>query len=135
MCLRPRANRLGANSLLDIVVFGRETALDIAENNDKGAPHLLVPDDIGQKSLDDLDRIRTSDGDILTARLRSDMQRAMQNDVAVFRTHDSLAEGYERIQAVELDFVNRLAVKDHSLIWNSDLIETFEMRNLITCAS
>ncbi len=129
------ANRLGANSLLDIVVFGRAAALNIADNNDSGAPHLPVPDDIGQKSLDDLERIRTADGDILTAKLRSDMQKAMQSDVAVFRTHDSLAAGYQRIQAVERDFVHRLAVRDRSLIWNSDLIETLEMRNLMTCAS
>lgn len=129
------ANRLGANSLLDIVVFGRAAALNIAENNDKGAPHLPIADDIGQKSIDDLEKIRTSDGDILTAKLRSDMQKAMQADVAVFRTHESLASGYEAIQAVERDFIERLSVKDRSLIWNSDLIETLEMRNLMTCAS
>jgi succinate dehydrogenase (ubiquinone) flavoprotein subunit len=129
------ANRLGANSLLDIVVFGRATALDIAENNDKGAPHLAAPSDIGQTSISDLDRIRTADGDILTAQLRSDMQKAMQTDVAVFRTEDSLAAGYSAIQSVEKDFVSRLSVKDRSLIWNSDLVETLEMRNLMTCAA
>ncbi|TVY76062.1 putative succinate dehydrogenase [ubiquinone] flavoprotein subunit [Lachnellula suecica] len=129
------ANRLGANSLLDIVVFGRASALHIAGNNDKGAPHLKVPDDIGNKSLADLERIRTASGDITSAKLRLDMQKAMQTDVAVFRTEDSLQAGHSAVQQVEKDFQNRLSVSDRSLIWNSDLVETLEMRNLLTCAS
>ncbi|KAH8778321.1 FAD binding domain-containing protein [Hyaloscypha sp. PMI_1271] len=129
------ANRLGANSLLDIVVFGRASALHIAENNDKGASHLKVPGDIGKESLDDLERIRTASGDIPSAKLRLDMQKAMQTDVAVFRTEDSLAAGNSAVQQVERDFADRLSVTDRSLIWNSDLIETLEMRNLLTCAS
>ncbi|KAN0099127.1 succinate dehydrogenase [Hyaloscypha variabilis] len=129
------ANRLGANSLLDIVVFGRASALHIAENNEKGAPHLKVPDDIGKQSLDDLENIRTASGDIPSARLRLDMQKAMQTDVAVFRTEKSLAAGNSAVQQVERDFAERLSVTDRSLIWNSDLIETLEMRNLLTCAS
>lgn len=129
------ANRLGANSLLDIVVFGRATAMHIAAHNDQGAPHLKVPADIGRSSLEDLDRIRFSDGDVLTAKMRNDMQKAMQTDVAVFRTEESLAAGYKSVQEVEKDFNTRLNVKDKSLIWNSDLIETLEMRNLMTCAS
>lgn len=129
------ANRLGANSLLDIVVFGRATALHIAENNEKGAPHLKVPEDIGKESLNDLERIRIASGDIPSAKLRLDMQKAMQNDVAVFRTEDSLSAGNAAVQQVERDFAERLSVTDRSLIWNSDLIETLEMRNLLTCAS
>ncbi|KAE9375023.1 succinate dehydrogenase [Stipitochalara longipes BDJ] len=129
------ANRLGANSLLDIVVFGRASALHIAENNEKGAPHLKVPDDIGKQSLDDLEHIRTASGDTPSAKLRLDMQKAMQTDVAVFRTEDSLAAGNSAVQQVERDFAERLSVTDRSLIWNSDLIETLEMRNLLTCAS
>ncbi|PMD64664.1 succinate dehydrogenase [Hyaloscypha bicolor E] len=129
------ANRLGANSLLDIVVFGRASALHIAENNEKGASHLKVPDDIGKESLGDLERIRTASGDIPSAKLRLDMQKAMQTDVAVFRTEDSLAAGNLAVQQVERDFADRLSVTDRSLIWNSDLIETLEMRNLLTCAS
>jgi len=129
------ANRLGANSLLDIVVFGRASALHIAENNDKGAPHLKVPEDIGHNSLLDLEKIRTANGDISSAKLRLDMQKAMQRDVAVFRTHDSLESGYEAVQQVGRDFEERLKLSDRSLIWNSDLIETLEMRNLLTCAS
>jgi len=128
------ANRLGANSLLDIVVFGRATALHIAENNDKGAPHLQVPDDIGKESLGDLESIRTASGDTPSSTLRLQMQKAMQRDAAVFRTHDSLAAGYSAVQQVKQDFRDRLKVTDRSLIWNSDLIETLEMRNLLTCA-
>lgn len=129
------ANRLGANSLLDIVVFGRAAALHIAENNDKGAPHLKVPENIGSDSLNDLERIRTASGDLSSAKLRMDMQKAMQRDVAVFRTESSLAAGHASIQQVEQDFLNRLSLTDRSLIWNSDLIETLEMRNLLTCAA
>jgi succinate dehydrogenase (ubiquinone) flavoprotein subunit len=129
------ANRLGANSLLDIVVFGRAAALHIAGNNEKGAPHLKVPENIGHDSLADLERIRTASGDTPSAKLRMDMQKAMQSDVAVFRTEDSLATGYAAVQQVERDFQERLCLSDRSLIWNSDLIETLEMRNLLTCAS
>jgi len=129
------ANRLGANSLLDIVVFGRASALHIAENNDKGAPHLKVPENIGHDSLSALEKIRSANGDTPSAKLRLDMQKAMQRDVAVFRTHDSLAAGYEAVQQVGRDFEERLKVSDRSLIWNSDLVETLEMRNLLTCAS
>ncbi|KAG4434631.1 succinate dehydrogenase flavoprotein subunit [Cadophora sp. M221] len=129
------ANRLGANSLLDIVVFGRAAALHIAENNDKGAPHLKMPDDIGRQSLTDMERIRMSSGDMPSSKLRMNMQKAMQTDVAVFRTEESLSAGNSAVQQVEKDFAERLSVTDRSLIWNSDLIETLEMRNLLTCAS
>ena len=129
------ANRLGANSLLDIVVFGRASALHIAENNDKGAPHLKVSEDIGHNSLADLERIRTASGDVPSAKLRLDMQKAMQTDVAVFRTEKSLSAGHSAVQQVEKNFQNRLGIRDRSLIWNSDLVETLEMRNLLTCAS
>jgi succinate dehydrogenase (ubiquinone) flavoprotein subunit len=129
------ANRLGANSLLDIVVFGRASALHIANNNDKGAPHIKAPLDIGYESLADLERIRMASGDTPSAKLRLDMQKAMQTDVAVFRTEDSLLTGNLSVQQVEKDFADRLSVSDRSLIWNSDLIETLEMRNLLTCAS
>lgn len=129
------ANRLGANSLLDIVVFGRASARHIAENNDKGAPHLQVPENIGQQSLDDMERIRTASGSTPSSKLRLDMQKAMQRDVAVFRTNDSLSAGTAAVRQVERDFLADLRLSDRSLIWNSDLIETLEMRNLLTCAS
>lgn len=129
------ANRLGANSLLDIVVFGRAAALHIAENNDINAPHLLFPSNIGFDSLADLENIRTANGDTSSSKLRMDMQKAMQADVAVFRTEDSLSTGYKAMQNVEKEFKEKIRVTDRSLIWNSDLIETLEMRNLMTCAS
>lgn len=130
------ANRLGANSLLDIVVFGRACASDIAENNERGMPlHSTPPAEIGQDSIREMERIRTADGDILTSQLRLDLQRAMQNDVAVFRTEESIQAGGAKLQQVEEDFVTRLATRDRSLIWNSDLVETLELRNLLTCAA
>ncbi|KAL2366431.1 succinate dehydrogenase flavoprotein subunit [Blastomyces dermatitidis] len=129
------ANRLGANSLLDIAVFGHACASHIAGNNEKGMSHGSIPADIGMSSFEDMERIRTSDGSKLTAELRMDMQRAMQSDVAVFRTEESLASGVSRVQQVEQSFKNDVCVKDKSLIWNSDLIETLEMRNLLTCAA
>jgi len=128
------ANRLGANSLLDIVVFGRACALHIAENNERGMPHVKAPSDIGSASIADLDRLRNADGDMKTAELRSSMQKAMQADVAVFRTGQSLNAGLSAVKNVEKDFMNRLSVSDRSFVWNSDLIETLEMRNLMTCA-
>jgi succinate dehydrogenase (ubiquinone) flavoprotein subunit len=130
------ANRVGANSLLDIVVFGRACALDIAENNESNMSlHAKVHDDIGYDTIADMENIISSDGDMLTATLRLDMQKAMQNDVAVFRTEESLSKGVSSVQQVERNFNSRLSVRDKSLIWNSDLIETLEMRNLLTCAA
>ncbi|CAK4031875.1 succinate dehydrogenase [ubiquinone] flavo subunit, mitochondrial [Lecanosticta acicola] len=129
------ANRLGANSLLDIVVFGRACALDIAANNEKGMPHKRVPDDIGMDHLQEMEKIRNADGDKLSAEIRTDMQKVMQADVSVFRTQEALEMGNKRMSQVQSDFAHRLAVKDKSMIWNSDLIETLEMRNLLTCAA
>ena len=133
------ANRLGANSLLDIVVFGRAAAGHIAENNEKGMPVFRnggkVSSDTGVDGFVDLEHFRNCDGKTLTADLRMDMQKAMQTDVAVFRNNDSLTAGLQRLKEVEDAFNNDLAVKDKSLIWNSDLVETLEMRNLLTCAA
>ncbi|EEP78985.1 succinate dehydrogenase flavoprotein subunit [Uncinocarpus reesii 1704] len=129
------ANRLGANSLLDIAVFGRASAQHIAENNEKGMTHAPSPKDIGMTSFEDMERIRKSDGTKLTAELRLEMQKAMQSDVAVFRTGESLSSGVSRVQQVEQAFKKDVCVKDKSLIWNSDLVETLEMRNLLTCAA
>jgi succinate dehydrogenase (ubiquinone) flavoprotein subunit len=131
------ANRLGANSLLDIVVFGRACALDIAANNDRGVPfdETKVAADVGMQSFNDLERVRTSEGDRSAAELRGAMQKVMQADAAVFRTHESLVSGVERLQVIEQEFRDRLGVTDKSMIWNSDLIETLETRNLLTNAA
>lgn len=129
------ANRLGANSLLDIVIFGRAAALDIAENTSPGAPHEQYPSDVGLWGIEDAESIRLSDGGTLTAELRTDMQKAMQSDVAVFRTQESLARGLESIQETSRVFVDDLQIKDRSLIWNSDLVEALETRNLLTNAA
>lgn len=129
------ANRLGANSLLDIVVFGRACAQDIAANFEPGQPHKEAPSNIGHDSIEEMESLRLADGDILTAELRTTMQRAMQRDISVFRTGASLEEGNASIAQVEQDFKNRLALRDRSMIWNTDLVETLEMRNLLTCAA
>ncbi|KAK3636522.1 succinate dehydrogenase flavoprotein subunit [Elasticomyces elasticus] len=129
------SNRLGANSLLDIVVFGRACAQDIVANNERGMDHRAVPADIGHESLAEMEAIRNADGDKLGAEIRTDMQKVMQADIAVFRTKESLDVGNERLEGIQQDFKNRLAVKDKSMIWNSDLVETLELRNLLTCAA
>ena len=129
------ANRLGANSLLDIVVFGRACAMDIASKNERGMDHKAVPKNIGHDSIAEMEAIRNADGDISGAQLRTDMQKVMQADVAVFRTNDSLETGNAKLEKIQQDFKTRLAVKDKSMIWNSDLVETMELRNLLTCAA
>lgn len=129
------ANRLGANSLLDLVVFGRACAMDIAEKNERGMKHIAAPEDIGHDSLAEMEGIRNSEGDVLSAQIRADMQKVMQADIAVFRTKDSLEVGNERLDQIQQDFKTRLGVKDKSMVWNSDLVETLELRNLLTCAA
>ncbi|KAI0315204.1 FAD binding domain-containing protein [Amylostereum chailletii] len=124
------ANRLGANSLLDIVVFGRACAQHIKENLAPGQPHKKVPDETGMQSIEDLDRIRTSTGPKSTAELRLAMQKCMQSDAAVFRRQDTLDKGLKNMQAV-YDAYADIGIKDRSMIWNSDLIETLELRNLL----
>lgn len=129
------SNRLGANSLLDIIVFGRACALDVAEKNERGMDHKVAPENLGFDNLEEMERIRQSDGDLFGAQIRLDMQRTMQNDIAVFRTKDGMEAGNKKIADIQEDFKNRLFVKDKSMIWNSDLIETLEVRNLLTCAA
>ncbi|BGP15530.1 hypothetical protein JCM10213_006483 [Rhodosporidiobolus nylandii] len=127
------ANRLGANSLLDIVVFGRACAKHIAETLKPGMPHRKIPDEAGMDSIKALDEIRTSAGPKHTSDIRLDMQKAMQNDAAVFRTQDSLENGVRELERVRGTWKD-LGIKDRSMIWNSDLVEALELRNLLTCA-
>jgi succinate dehydrogenase (ubiquinone) flavoprotein subunit len=128
------ANRLGANSLLDIVVFGRACALRIAEIATPGEKIPDMKSDAGMDSLADLDKLRFSNGDITTAEIRSEMQHVMQDHAAVYRTSEVLAEGAVKIDQV-VDKFNHVKVTDKSLIWNTDLIETMELKNLLPCAS
>ncbi len=127
------ANRLGSNSLIDLVVFGRAAALRCAETMTPGEKHAELPKDSAERALARLDRFRHAAGGTPTAQLRLDMQRVMQNNCAVFRTGDVLAEGVKLIHNV-LGGVSDVRVTDRSLIWNSDLIETLEFDNLIAQA-
>ncbi|KAI9340647.1 FAD binding domain-containing protein [Zopfochytrium polystomum] len=127
------ANRLGANSLLDIVVFGRACALHIKDTLKPGTPHKPLPKDAGAKSLANFDKVRHSNGAKTTADVRLSMQKVMQNNAAVFRTESSLQEGVKLIDEVAKD-VRDIRVADRSLIWNTDLIESLELQNLMTNA-
>ncbi|KAJ3355699.1 succinate dehydrogenase flavoprotein subunit [Entophlyctis luteolus] len=127
------ANRLGANSLLDIVVFGRACALHIKDNLKPGTPHRPLPADAGEKTLANLDKIRYANGANKTADVRLSMQKVMQNHAAVFRTEDTLQEGVKKIDAVAKELKD-IRITDRSMIWNSDLIETLELQNLMTNA-
>jgi succinate dehydrogenase / fumarate reductase flavoprotein subunit len=127
------ANRLGSNSLLDLVVFGRSAAIRAAEILSRNEPHRPMPKDGGQFALHRLDQLRNAKGDISTAKLRLDMQKTMQNDCAVFRTGETLGAGVKKMREI-VGMRDRLKVEDRSLIWNSDLMETLELENLMVQA-
>lgn len=124
------ANRLGSNSLLDLVVFGRAAAHRAAELVKPGTPHKPVPkanDDFG---IARLDKLRHANGGTPTAELRAEMQETMQGHCAVFRTDENLKEGCDKMQQLWGKQVD-LSVSDRSLVWNSDLVETLELENLM----
>ena len=127
------ANRLGSNSLIDLVVFGRAAALRCAEKLEKNARQQDLPANSADLSLSRLDHFRNASGGTRTAKLRENMQRVMQNNCAVFRTGDVLHEGQELIHKVH-GGVSDVSVSDRSLVWNSDLVETLEFDNLIAQA-
>jgi len=127
------ANRLGSNSLLDLIVFGRAAALRAAEVVTPGGRQPDLPADAGEAALARFDRFRHADGEVTTAALRLEMQRIMQADCAVFRTGQILAEGVAKLQQSWAKRAH-LKVADRSLIWNSDLVETLELDNLLAQA-
>lgn len=127
------ANRLGSNSLLDIVVFGRAAANRCAETLTAGASQPDLPKAGLEKALDRFKRIHHASGNTTTAEIRDNMQHAMQKHAAVFRTGDSLQEGVDKMNAIYASY-NDVKVSDRGLIWNSDLMETFELANLLDCA-
>jgi len=124
------ANRLGTNSLLDLVVFGRAAAHRASETIKPGASQAPLPAGAGEASLDRFDRIRHAKGGTPTAKLREQMQRTMQTHAAVFRSSDSLKEGVEKMRKI-WGGMEDLKVVDRSLIWNSDLVEALELDNLL----
>ena len=127
------ANRLGSNSLIDLVVFGRSAALRAADVLKAGATQPELKPSMSDGHLARFDRLRFADGSTTTAALRLEMQQAMQEDAAVFRTADSLASGVKRLQSVQ-DRRKDIKVSDRGLIWNTDLVETLEFENLVVQA-
>ncbi|MDA7450293.1 succinate dehydrogenase flavoprotein subunit [Candidatus Pelagibacter ubique] len=124
------ANRLGSNSLIDLVVFGRAAAKRAAELVKPGTPHEDIGEIETEKCLERFDKLRNSNGENSTAELRLSMQKTMQSKCAVFRTEKTLKEGVDNIRKA-YDGMESISVKDKSLVFNTDLVETLEFDNLI----
>ena len=124
------ANRLGSNSLIDLVVFGRAAAIRAGKTVDAEAPAAAMNLPSVDKVFDRFDILRHASGQLQTADLRLEMQKTMQSDAAVFRTSKTLAEGVEKMTAIA-DKMHDIKVTDRSLVWNSDLMETLELTNLM----
>lgn len=128
------ANRLGSNSLLDLVVFGRSAAIRAAEVVKPDTNHPTLAADACDKALTRLDHFRNANGSRKTADIRLDMQKTMQMHAAVFRTGESMQTGVDKLKAVQESFKD-VSVSDRSMIWNTDLIETLELDNLLSQAA
>jgi len=124
------ANRLGSNSLLDIVVFGRAAAIRAAEIITPGASHKALLDESIDPLMSRFDRLRNASGNTSTAQIRDDMQRTMQKHAAVFRTGKSMQEGVEKMNQVFASF-DDIKISDRGLIWNTDLVEALELENML----
>ena len=124
------ANRLGSNSLIDLVVFGRAAAIRAGKVVDADAPNQELNQSSVDAAFDRFDGLRNANGSIATADLRLEMQKTMQADAAVFRTAKTMAEGVEKMTAIAAK-MDDLKVTDRSLVWNSDLMETLELTNLM----
>jgi len=127
------ANRLGSNSLIDLVVFGRAAAIKAGQVVNKEAAVPSPNAKASEKIMDRFDKLRHANGDIATAELRLTMQKTMQEDAAVFRTDKTLKQGCKRMSAVYADYAS-VKVSDRSMTWNSDLVETLELDNLMLSA-
>jgi len=127
------ANRLGSNSLLDLVVFGRAAAITAAETVTPGEAHKPLSNNDDQRAIDRLDHYRNVSGGTSTSELRTEMQKTMQDHAAVFRTGETLDEGVVKIDKC---FAGKedLGIKDRSMIFNTDLVETLELDNLLSQA-
>jgi succinate dehydrogenase / fumarate reductase flavoprotein subunit len=128
------ANRLGSNSLLDLVVFGRAAALRAAEIIKPGAPHKRLSGDAGEAAIARLEKVRNSKGELSTAHIRDEMQSVMQRHAAVFRTEETLAEGVKLIDEVVQSYKD-IGISDRGMVWNSDLVEALELENLLEQAA
>ena len=128
------ANRLGSNSLIDLVVFGRAAGLRVGDVVDAASSQPDLPQNAGDNSLARLDKYRNAKGKTGTAQLRDQMQRAMQENCAVFRTGEVMSEGVERIKQVYAGLPD-IRVEDRSMVWNTDLMETLELDNLVAQAA
>jgi succinate dehydrogenase / fumarate reductase flavoprotein subunit len=124
------ANRLGSNSLLDLVIFGRAAARQCADTISANQKHSNLPAEASERIIAKFDKIRFADGGKPTAEIRNEMQLIMQNHAGVFRTEKTLKKGIEKL-ATTLESFNAVSVSDKGLIWNTDLIETFELENLL----
>ena len=127
------ANRLGSNSLLDLIVFGRAAALRAKETIDANTPVPSVSANSADATLERLDKLRYAEGSRSTAEIRLEMQRTMQAHCAVFRTGDVMNQGVEKMAATAATFAD-VKTSDRGLIWNTDLIETLELDNLLNQA-
>jgi len=126
------ANRLGSNSLLDLIVFGRAAAIKAAELlANKSKTHKGLPDRLTEKTISNFDKIRNSKGKLSAAKIRSEMQGVMQTYAAVFRTEETLKIGCQKMKEIFSSYAE-LGISDRSLIWNSDLVEALELDNLIS---
>lgn len=127
------ANRLGSNSLIDLVVFGRAAGLRVGEVLTAGADDKPLAADAGEQSIARLEKFKAADGKRGTADIRLELQKAMQAHCAVFRTTDSLAEGVEKVTAIAGGMAD-ISVTDKTMVWNTDLMETLELDNLVAQA-
>jgi succinate dehydrogenase / fumarate reductase flavoprotein subunit len=124
------ANRLGSNSLIDLVVFGRAAGMRTVDTLTAGERQADLKPDSCDSHIERFDRLRNASGKTTTASLRLAMQKAMQEDVAVFRTGETLQSGVDRMAQVHKDMAD-ISVADRGLVWNTDLLETLEFDNLI----